>query len=328
MMLPTASAEHYAEQRRVMVRVLALARRLWGSRPPSDFDAWFGRNVELLVAAVTAAQRQAVAGADGYVSDVLEELGTPVAAEAEAMTDGLVGIASDGRELDSLMYGSVITARTGMAQGLSPDAAWSRGAQALLLRVQTQVADAARVATGLSITSRPRVGYTRMLNPPSCRRCLVLAGEFYAFNRGFRRHPGCDCRHIPTREDRADDVRTDPQAYFDGLTVEQQDQIFGKPGAQAIRDGADIAQVVNAERGMSTTQVYGRELAVTSEGVTRRGAAYQAMRRAGYAQRGTDVRNGRYFQARAPRLMPEGIYEIAEDRADALRLLRLYGYLT
>lgn len=52
------------------------------------------------------------------------------------------------------------------------------------------------------------------------------------------------------------------------------------------------------------------------------------MSQAGYARRQTDVRNGRrYFQARAPRLMPEAIYEIAEDRADALRLLKLYGYL-
>jgi hypothetical protein len=27
------------------------------------------------------------------------------------------------------------------------------------------------------------------------------------------------------------------------------------------------------------------------------------------------------------RLMPESIYEIAADRADALRLLKLYGYI-
>lgn len=327
-MLPTASAEHYREQRRIMTRVLALARRIWGTKPPADFDSWFDRNVELLVAAVTAGQRQSVAGADGYVADVLDELGTPVAAEAEPVTASLVGVASDGRELDSLMYGAVITSKRGIGQGLALEDAWDLGMKALLLRVQTQVADAARVATGLSITARPRVGYVRMLNPPSCSRCALLAGKFYGHNRGFLRHPGCDCRHIPTREDRADDVTTDPKSYFDSLTAEQQNSLFTRAGAEAIRDGADITQVVNAERGMATTQVYGRELATTTEGVTRRGIAYDAMRRAGYAQRDTDVRNGRYFQAKAPRLMPEAIYEIAEDRADALRLLRLYGYLT
>lgn len=327
-MLPTASAEHYQAQRRIMAAALALARRLWGTRPPPSFDDWFDRNVELLVAAVTAAQRQAVAGADEYVSDVLDELGTPVAAEAEIVTEPLVGVASDGRDLDSLMYGSVIAAKSSVGAGFPVDQAWERGMSSLLLRVQTQVADASRSAVGLGIIARPRVGYVRMLNPPSCSRCAVLAGRFYGSSRAFLRHPGCDCRHIPSREDSADDLRTDPRDYFDSLPEPIQEKLFTKAGAEAIRDGADVAQVVNASRGMSTAQVYGHELAITTEGVTRRGVAYDAMRRAGYAQRDTDVRNGRYFQARAPRLMPEAIYDIAEDRGDALRLLRLYGYLT
>ncbi len=310
-----------------MTAVLALARRVWGTRPPARFDDWFDRHVELLVAAVTEAQRQAVADADDYVADVLDELGTPVAPDARIVTEPLVGIASDGRKLDSLMYGAVITTKNGVGSGLTVEDAWDLGMKALLLRVQTQVADAARSAVGLGIAARPRVGYVRMLNPPSCSRCVVLAGKFYGYNRGFRRHPGCDCRHIPTREDSGDDLRTDPRGYFDSLSAEHQDKAFTKAGAQAIRDGADISQVVNARRGMSTAQVYGHELAVSTEGVTRRGIAYDAMRRAGYARRDTDVRRGRYFQAKAPRLMPEAIYEIAEDRADALRLLRLYGYL-
>lgn len=327
-----------------MVAMLALARRVWGTRPPSSFDDWFDRNVELLVAAVTSAQRQAVDGADEYVSDVLDELGTPVAPEATIVTEPLVGIASDGRDLDSLMYGSVIAAKSGVGAGLPVEQAWDRGLSSLLMRVQTQVADASRSAVGLGIIARPRVGYVRMLNPPSCSRCAVLAGRFYGSSRAFLRHPGCDCRHIPSREDSADDLRTDPRAYFDSLPEPMQEKLFTKAGAEAIRDGADVDQVVNARRGMSTAQtnlagwipkgqlsrvdVYGQQIATTTEGVTRRGVAYSAMREAGYAKRQTDVRNGRrYFQAKAPRLMPEAIYEIAEDRADALRLLRLYGYL-
>lgn len=326
-MLPTASAEHYRAQRQIMVAVIALARQVWGTRPPASFDDWFDRHVEMLAAAVTAAQRRAVADADDYVADVLDELGTPVQPEVRIATEPLVGIASDGRELDSLMYGAVITTKGAVGSGLPVEDAWDLGMKALLLRVQTQVADAARSAVGLGIMARPRVGYVRMLNPPSCSRCVVLAGRFYGSNRAFLRHPGCDCRHIPARENSADDLRTDPRSYFDSLSAERQDEAFTKAGAEAIRDGADMAQIVNAARGMSTAQVYGHELAITTEGVTRRGVAYDAMRRAGYAQRDTDVRSGRYFQARAPRLMPEAIYEIAEDRADALRLLRLYGYL-
>ncbi len=344
-MLPTASAEHYTGQREVMISVLGGVRRLWGTSPPKDFDTWFDRNLDRLMAVMVAGQRAAVADADEYVGNVLDELGTPVAPDADLVTDPLIGVASDGRGLDSLMYGAVITVKDRVGVGLPVEQAWDLGMKALLLRVQTQIADAARTAVGIGIAARPDVGYVRMLNPPSCSRCAILAGRFYAFNRGFRRHPGCDCRHIPTREDRAGDLRTDPRAYFDSLPAEQQDKLFTKAGAAAIRDGADITQVVNARRGMSTaqeniagwipkgrlsrTEVYGQQVATTTEGVTRRGAAYQAMSQAGYARRQTDVRNGRrYFQARAPRLMPEGIYEIAEDRDDALRLLRLYGYLS
>lgn len=343
-MIPDTSVEYYRDQQSITMEALAIAVDLWGNRPPQDFDAWFDRNIDALLELLVAAQQRAVGSADAYVTDVLDELGTPVAAEASVKTAGLVGVASDGRGLDSLIYGAVITAKGRVGAGLGVAQAWEAGLSALVTRMQTQIADAARVATGLEITTRPGVGYTRMLNPPSCSRCAVLAGRFYRSNRAFQRHPGCDCRHIPAREDRADDVTTDPKTYFDSLTPEEQDKQFTKAGAEAIRDGADITQVVNSRRGMSTkelnaagwiprgrlsrTDVYGRPLPTTTEGVTRRGEAYRAMSQAGYARRQTDVRNGRrYFQARAPRLMPEAIYEIAEDRADALRLLKLYGYL-
>lgn len=63
----------------------------------------------------------------------------------------------------------------------------------------------------------------------------------------------CDCRHIPCTEDVADDLRTDPKAYFDSLSESEQSRIFTKSGAKAIRDGADMGRVVNARRGMSSS---------------------------------------------------------------------------
>src|SRR5690606_41067797 len=90
----------------------------------------------------------------------------------------------------------------------------------------TQVADAGRVATGLGVVARPGIGYVRMLQPPSCSRCAILAGRIYRRNAGFLRHPLCDCIHIPTTEAAGRDLTTDPRAYFDSLTKEQQDRIF------------------------------------------------------------------------------------------------------
>nr|WP_179282827.1 hypothetical protein [Rhodococcus sp. 15-1154-1] len=336
-MILEPAAENYLLQQGIQNEVLIAAAEIWGARPPRDFDAWFAANVDRLVAVVVAGQEAAVAGTQGYVADTLDVLGVDVDPVADVATDSLIGTAADGRPLDSLMYGAVITAKGQIGQAVDQGrqvtsdvvaAAWKSGLYAVQLRAQTQLADANRVATGLGITSRPRIGFVRMLNPPSCSRCAVLAGRFYRFNAGFDRHPSCDCRAIPAPEDMAGDLRTDPMDYFASLDVPMQDKIFTVAGAQAIRDGADINQVVNARRGANgldtaagslgrtaKRDVYGQQLITTTEGVTRRGVAGKVIRARG--------RNA----ATTPRLMPEDIYEIASSREDALRLLQLNGYV-
>jgi hypothetical protein len=178
----------------------------------------------------------------------------------------------------------------------------------------SMVIDAARAAETAAAAARDEVtGYVRMLNPPSCSRCVVLAGKFYRWNDGFDRHPPtCDCRHIPVNESIAEDLTVNPDRYFWSLSPADQDKTFGKANAQAIRDGADIAQVVNARRGMQRAQVGGRDVVISTEGTTRFGLAY----------RGRTGRNATW------RLMPESIYDIAGDNRDeATRLLRLAGFI-
>jgi len=190
----------------------------------------------------------------------------------------------------------------------------------------TAVIDAARAGeAAASATHREVTGYVRMLNLPSCSRCVVLAGKFYRWNEGFERHPLCDCRHIPSSEGVAGDLTIDPAAYFESLTPAEQDRVFTKAGAEAIRLGADINQVVNARRGMQRAQVHGRDVLLTSEGTTRRGYAYGRMGR----NRSGDVRKTgeRYFRTRSVRLMPETILRDATDRDDAIRLLKLHGFV-
>jgi hypothetical protein len=138
-------------------------------------------------------------------------------------------------------------------------------------------------------------GYVRMIVGKTCSRCLILAGRRYQWNAGFRRHPRCDCRHVPVAEDVPGDVQTDPDAYFRSLSRAEQDDLLGKDGAEAARAGADLAQVVNARRGMYTAD--GRQY-------TREAASRQRRR-----------------------LMPEQIFREAKDRDDAIRLLRLHRYI-
>ena len=189
------------------------------------------------------------------------------------------------------------------------------------------VAETARAAESAALVQREWVeGWARMLNPPSCSRCVILAGQFYLWNEGFDRHPGCDCLHIPWSEKDDNDPRVNPELYFESLTPDQQDKIFTKAGAKAVRDGADLNQVVNARRGMATAAQNARgwipkgrlirdeEFGVftTTEGTTKRGRA----------NRKKTGRNATF------RLMPESIYEIAgDDRAEAIRLLKLHGFI-
>lgn len=157
------------------------------------------------------------------------------------------------------------------------------------LMVATQVQDAGRAGQMVATMARPKVaGHVRYLNPPSCGRCAVLAGRFYRYSDGFLRHPRCDCRMVPTNEGAADALLTDPAAAF------RAGQVRGLSAAdtKAIRAGADIANVVNVHR--------------AGAGLTRAGRVIE----------------------RGGRLTPEGILSLASDRAEAIKLLRQFSYLT
>lgn len=177
--------------------------------------------------------------------------------------------------------------------------------------VASEVADAGRSASQVEFVARPDwTNYVRVLNPPSCSRCAILAGRVYRDLDEFKRHPLCDCVMVP--------VADWQEAHDEGLLSSAQDlfdagQLRGLSLAdsQAIEDGADIAQVVNAQSGMATADLFGQgRMKVTTAGTTKRAAWRRANPNRPY------------------RLRPEAIYRLAKDRDEAIRLLRLYGYLT
>jgi hypothetical protein len=129
---------------------------------------------------------------------------------------------------------------------------------------------------------------------------------------------------LPLREHEWPGVPT-PQQLFDRMPEGERRRVFTVAGARAIGGGADVGQVVNARRGMDTAHVFGRDLQVTSEGTTKRGLYGSRLRRAGgeFAK----FPGQRYGRATTPRLMPEEIFRISDDRAEQLRLLRRYGYI-
>jgi hypothetical protein len=290
-------ATAHARARRALAgRVRREFAAAWSEVDPARISESWASRISILLTLLTGGQRVAAGQADTYLAEVLDAQGLDPLGEGVLEVSSLAGVASDGRDLASLLAQPGIVTKVAIAGGASVDRAMATGGALAELIGHTQVADAGRVADQVALTARPQAtGYVRMIVGGTCSRCIVLAGRWYRYNAGFNRHPRCDCIGIPGREDSVGDLRTDPAAAFRALSRAEQDQVFGRAGAEAIRAGADISSVVNARRGMYTAD--GRQY--TREAATR--------------------------QRR--RLMPEQIFRSARDRDDAVRLLRLHGYI-
>lgn len=293
MPLPEADA-HLAAQRRLSAATLAAVEREWAT-VGEDFERGWLRVGPRMVALVTTGQLGAARDGIAYVPTALAAQSIDVAALARIEASAFAGISYslDGMRagsLDALLYGAVVHARSG---GESLGERLVRGRTFLRTVVPGQVADANRMATGVAVTARPGVGYTRLATAPCCQRCAVLAGRFYRV-ASFQRHPRDDCRMVPTNEANHQDA---------GYTIGPDDVTdLTPPQRQAIADGADMTRVINAHRTYGTAGDY--RSARTSDGMLT--TAFGSH----------------------PVLTPEAIYRVTATREDALALLRKNGYLS
>ncbi|WP_418060800.1 hypothetical protein [Pimelobacter simplex] len=154
--------------------------------------------------------------------------------------------------------------------------------------VESLVQDAGRAAEEVAVAVREDIGHVRYLDPPSCSRCVVLAGRVYRYSTGFLRHPGCDCVMIPTTLANRDLVQDPVDLARRGLVTG-----LSKADRRAILEyDADFNQVVNIRAKSAGLKESGRVLA----------------------------RNGK--------MTPEGIFRAAGDDRDALvDLLADNGYV-
>lgn len=251
-MQPRAASEFYATQQEVTIAVRNEVRRLW-RRMGDDFDSSWRRVSPQVLAVIAEGQSQMALKALTYNHAVLEQLDIPDQPSGELVPDSLVGIASDGRRLESLAAQSVVTAKVAISEGATTRQALDSGGEWLQLMSQLQVADAARVAVGVGTASRMNLaGNIRVLNLPVCQRCAILGGRFYRWSKGFDRHPGDDCTMMPVKSQAqavGDGVLFDPKAAYRAGQIKD----ITEAQAKAIAEGAELQDVVNAYRGMSTT---------------------------------------------------------------------------
>lgn len=327
--------------------------QLWQSMNFDALDASWASVGPAIVQQVTAAQLASAKGSDSFTSRVSAEYDF-TQEPSRLVPEAFAGVDGVGRPLDGLLYGAVTTTKQAVGAGLGPRA-FESGASYLASMIKTAVADAARASEMVSATGKGYTQYVRVINPGACSRCAILAG-ISDYKTAFKRHPACKCTSAPVLNDRAvvpPGMVGSVDDYFASLSPAQQERVFTKAGAQAIRDGADPMRVLSARRGatgITTSRGVGRQtrpnsgrrlekttigyrpdgspiqVYSTSEGTTRRGNFGRAQRDLGV----TDQRlaGSRYSSTTRVRLMPEEIYNVARTPAEARVLLRDAGYIT
>ena len=281
------------------------------------------------------AQRESVANADPLFDVTLNP-------------DAWIGMASDGRPLDTLLDSIPYRSVWALGKGATQRQAVRAGADMAAMLTRTQVADAGRSATQVGMAADLSVrGYVREVSLPACARCIILSNRFYRWSSGFLRHPACDCGMRPVRSGEKGSTE-DPDELIRRMREEHPERLkrsLSESDLKALDHGADLNQVVNAHRGMTRAAAYGRTYRATTEGTTRRGYAgsrliAEAERKGAQAthvksthQRITKrgVTTVRVRGARTPRLSPDEIFAAATrngwGRDEVIRQLGRFGYI-
>jgi len=287
---------HYERQRRIAAAAVVAVRRLFQRRAP-------------LLEIVSTVSSYQLASATASANTVA---GFAESQSALTVPSAFAGVSSYGFPIAEPIIATIDKFVPAPVEPL-PDTWWSDAAEfmgAVEQLIVSEIQDAGRSASQTEFVSRPDwTNYVRVLNPPSCKRCVPLAGRVYRDLDHFERHEQCDCVMVPV--DKWEDAHDEgyvfsPREAFDkgyikDLTIAE---------TQAINDGADINAVINSASGLHAPTVFGRKVKATTYGTTKRAA----WRRAN--------------PSRLVRLRPESIYEFAKDRDDAIRLLKLYGWIT
>jgi hypothetical protein len=309
---PPAAVDHQQQRAAQAATVAAAVRQVWGGVDPERLEeSWLARAV-LVAELIRSGQLAAASTAEPWL--------TLETGPGEGAVSPEAAVAATGDLTMPLLY-PLLIAMNRLRRGFTTAMSILSGAYFLEMVTRSLIADAGRIADMAGMIARPRVvSYVRVVELPACPRCIILAGREYTLSEGFLRHPRCDCTLAPRRPGDTWELAS-PESLYEQMTEAQQRRAFGESGMKAINEGADIAQVVNARRGMTTATRYRRTVQATTEGTTRRGL--YGSRRAKFEK----VPGSRYERAKAPRLMPEEIYRQADDREHAIRLLKRYGYI-
>lgn len=297
------AAAYYTAQAATAAQVTAAAAVAWQAMESEDLDGSWAALRDQMLALIVAGQLRAALTPRLYLDRVLSLAGLRPDPVASVPASAFAGRSATGISLTGPVDLAPVRVKQSLLAGKTLPQAMADGLGHLTMIAATEVADAGKGAAETVARLEPQiVGYERYVNLPSCDRCIILAGKVYRYSEGFLRHPKCDCSHrLLTSREARDGTEQEPSELFRSLDEAEQDRIFTKAGAEAIRRGADLSQVVNARKGMSAPGDL-----FTTQGKRRR----------------------RRGQKRQSRLSPQGVARMAgDDDALYLELLRANRYI-
>lgn len=307
--VPSEIQAHDARLDRLERAAAATAVAAWGEVDPARISESWEAVIPPVAAVVTGAQRKAADSGVLASRDVSVATGQYEMPEAFYNPRELAGYGSHGVPIEDALYSPAIGVKTRIGSGASVAEAMLYGATQLASIASTVVEDTGREAMQMDMIARKQTGYVRVVEAGACSRCIILAGKFFRWNNGFARHPRCRCKHMPAKSEqwaKDEGWYADPYEAFRGMSKDEQRRVFGEFASQAIDDGADIFQVVNATGPKSGMYAGGR------------------MTRAGTSRNSNFGRTSPYRQ----RLTPYGIYgDGSRSREQVIKALTDNGYI-
>lgn len=268
-------------------------RAISASAASSASVAWSRVEPERVTASWTAQLPSAVVkltAAQAAAAALAEPLVSSTAGVAASTVNvaAFAGQASDGRPLMSLLFQPALSVLYLLSRGVSKGRALASGRASLDMMVRTQVSDAYRNASSVAMAANSNIaGYERMVRLPACGRCIVLAGRLYRWSTGFQRHPRCDCTMRPVTG----------KQWRESSLHNHPRALFDQMSPAQQDDRFGKANAAAIRDGADISKVVN----------ARRGMATAGNKGA--------------------RPMPEQIYKMASNRAEAVKLLRRYGYI-
>lgn len=325
-----AAVSYQAQQSRIAQAAVTGAVAAWRGIDGKNLDLSWIHVLARMLAVITGQQRKAAASVPGYMDRLLKAQHVASQASARLLPDAFAGLTGDGRPLQSLLYAPVALSKQRIGQGERIADVLRDESKHVALLARTVTQDAGRMAQQSGMAAETAVrGYVRKVHLPACPRCIILSGRFYRYSDGFLRHPNCDCTMIPVAVGLDMVHAEDPAELMARMQAEHPERLrksLTEGDLKALEHGADLNQVVNAHRGMTTAAGPGRTGKVTTEGTTKRGFAGQRLAAEGFVKSG-----GRYQRARTPRLTPAQIFTEADingwDRTEIVRQLKRFGFV-